>query len=207
MVKENVQVLEEIEPLVLDFEGIIDFTDDDKLFDFCVQNRDLRIERTREGKLIIMLPVGGEGSKKEGLLTILIGSWNRENKLGTVLSPSGGFIMPSGAMRSPDVSFVKIDRWKAVPLLKRKKFLPICPDFVVELRSESDHLKKLKDKMMEWMANGCLLAWLIDPLEEKAYIYRPNKEIEEIGSFNEKLSGEDVLPGFELDLSELQEEE
>ncbi|GMT49109.1 MAG: hypothetical protein IEMM0008_0648 [bacterium] len=205
MVKEKVQFIQETEPIVLDFQGIVDLGNDDKLFDFCLQNREFRIERTEEGKLIIMLPVGGEGSKKEGLLTILIGSWNRKSKLGTVLSPSGGFILPSGAMRLPDVSFITNERWKAIPLLKRKKFLHICPDFVVELRSESDNLQKLKNKMIEWMENGCRLAWLIDPLEEMAYIYRPNKEIEEIASFNEKLSGEDVLPELRLDLNELLE--
>ncbi len=207
MLKEKVQVIQETEPIVLDFQGIVDLRDDDKLFDLCIKNRETRIERTMEGEIILMLPVGGEGSSREGILTAYFVNWNKDKKLGKVFSPTGGFVLPSGAMRSPDVSFIKMDRWKAIPLLKRKKFLPICPDFVVELRSESDSLKKLKDKMTEWMANGCRLAWLIDPLEEKAYIYKPNKEIEEISSFNEKLSGENVLPGFELDLSGLREEE
>ncbi len=207
MLKEKVQAIQDTEPIVLDFKGIIDLEDDDKLFDFCLQNRELRIERTQEGRLIIMLPVGGEGGIRESTLNLHVAYWNKTNKLGKVFSSSGGFILGNRAMRAPDVSFIEIDRWKAIPLLKRKKFAPICPDFVVELRSESDNLNKLKEKMTEWMANGCRLAWLIDPLEEKAYIYRPNKEIEEISSFNEKLSGENVLPGFELDLSELREEE
>ncbi len=207
MLKEKVQVIQETEPIVLDFQGIVDLENDDKLFDFCVQNRDLRIERTKEGKLSIMLPVGSDGSSKEASLIGELIQWNKKYKLGKVFSSAGGFILSNGSMRSPDVSFIKMDRWKATPLLKRKKFAPICPDFVAELRSESDSLNKLKEKMTEWMANGCRLAWLIDPLGEKAYIYRPNKEIEEISSFNEKLSGEDVLPDFELDLSELREEE
>ncbi|GMT49198.1 MAG: hypothetical protein IEMM0008_0737 [bacterium] len=207
MLKEKVQVSQETEPIVLDFQGIADLKDDDKLFDFCLQNRELRIERTEEGKLIIMLPVGGEGSSREFGLSGLFYIWNKKHKLGKVFSPTGGFILPSGAMRSPDVSFIKMDRWKAIPLLKRKKFLPICPDFIGELRSESDGLIKLKEKMTEWMANGCSLGWLIDPIEEKAYIYRPNRDIEEVASFSEKLSGEDVLPDFELDLKELREEE
>ncbi|GMT49107.1 MAG: hypothetical protein IEMM0008_0646 [bacterium] len=206
MIKEKVQVIQETQPIVLDFQGIADFQDNDKLFEFCIQNRETRIERTWEGKIILMLPVGGEGGVRESTLTYYVFHWNKKSKLGKVLSPSGGFILPSGAMRSPDVSFIKMDRWKAIPLLKRKKFLPMCPDFVGELRSESDSLNKLKDKMEEWMDNGCRLAWLIDPLEEKAYIYRPNRVIEELSSFDEKLSGEDVLPNFELDLNELREE-
>ncbi len=207
MIKEKVQVIQETEAIVLDFRGIIDFQDNDKLFDLCIQNSEIRIERTREGEIILMLPVGGEGGVRESILTYFVFHWNKKYKLGKVLSPNGGFILPSGAMRSPDVSFIKIDRWKAIPLLKRKKFLPVCPDFVGELRSESDSLNRLKDKMEEWMDNGCRLAWLIDPLEEKAYIYRPNKDIEEILSFDEKLSGEDVLANFELDLSELRDED
>ncbi len=207
MIKEKLNLIQENEPILLDFKGIVDFENDDTLFDFCIKNKELRIERTERGKIILMSPVGGEGGVWESTLTYYVFHWNKKNKLGKVLSPSGGFILPNGAMRSPDVSFITMDRWKALPLLKRKKFLPLCPDFIGELRSESDPLEKLKDKMIEWMDNGCRLAWLIDPLEEKAYIYRPNSDIEEVLSFNEKLSGEDVLPGFELDLSELREEE
>ncbi len=106
-------------------------------------------------------------------------------------------------MRSPDVSFIKMDHWKAIPLEKRKNFLPFCPDFIAELRSESDILERLKLKMREWMGNGCKLAWLIDHLEEKAYIYRPSTEVEIVDNFNRVLLGEDILPGFQLQLSEI----
>ncbi len=207
MIKEKVQIIQETKPIVLDFQGIIDFLDNDRLFEFCVQNKNLRIERTLEGKLIIMLPVGSDGSSKEASLIGELDQWNKKHKLGKIFSSAGGFTLANRSMRSPDVSFIKLDRWKAIPLMKRKKFAPVCPDFVVELRSESDSLNKLKDKMEEWMDNGCRLAWLIDPLEEKAYIYRPNKDIEVISSFDAKLSGEDVLPNFELDLKELREDE
>ncbi len=192
--------------IVLDFSGIIDLTKD-QLFDFCVKNSELRIEQTKEGKLIIMIPTGGESSERENSLSFLVTVWNRKHKFGKVFSPSGGFNLPNKAMRSPDVAYISLDKWKAIPRPLRKKFPPICPDFIVELKSDSDNINILKEKMLEWMDNGCRLGWLIDPYEEKAYIYRPNKEVELADSFEQKLSGEDVLPGFELDLSELREEE
>lgn len=198
--------LEESSQIVLDFSGIIDFTDN-QLFEFCAKNRELQIERTKEEKLIVMAPVGGEGSEREFLLSGIFYLWNKKYKLGKIFSPSGGFILNDKAMRSADVSFISNEKWKSLSKEQRKKFPPLCPDFVVELRSESDRLKDLKEKMEEWMANGCRLAWLIDPYEEKSYIYRPNKKIELIDSFDKKLSGEDVLPKFQLDLSELREEE
>ena len=192
--------------IVIDLKGIIEL-DDDKLFELCMKNKDIRFERMPEGELIVMLPVGSEGSARESIIILRIGIWNDKYKLGKVFSSSGGFTLPDGAMRSPDVAFINTERWKALPLLKRKKFAPICPDFVAELRSESDNLQDLKEKMNEWITNGCRLAWLIDPLEEKAYIYRANSDINTIDSFNEKLFGEDVLPNFVLDLKEFREEE
>jgi len=158
MIKEKLHVIQETEAILLDFDGIIDFTDDSRLFEFCAKNRDLRVERTKEGKLSIMLPVGGEGSSREFELSGMFYVWNKKYKLGKIFSSSGGFILPSGSMRSPDVSFVTAERWKDIPVFKRKKFLPLCPDFVAELRSESDKLSDLKAKMMEWMENGCRLA-------------------------------------------------
>src|SRR5271169_3231329 len=193
-------IIEETQ-FVLDFSGVIDFTDD-QLFKFCAVNRDLRIERTREGKLIIMAPMGGKGSKRENTLSFLITTWNRKHKLGEVFSPSGGFILSNGAMLSPDASFITSERWESLTDEDQDSFIPLCPDFLAELRSKSDRLKDLQAKMDEWMENGCRLAWLIDPLEEKAYIYRANREIEIVDTFDKKLYGEDVLPEFELDLIE-----
>src|SRR5271169_3004340 len=190
---------------VLDFSGVIDFTDD-QLFKFCAVNRDLRIERTREGKLIIMAPMGGEGGNNESILIAELVNWNKKYELGMTFSSATGYKLPNGAMLSPDASFITSEKWKFLTKEQRKKFLPLCPDFIAELRSESDSIKVLKAKMAEWMENGCRLAWLIDPLEEKAYIYRPNKEIEIVDTFDKKLSGEDLLPGFELDLSEFREQ-
>jgi Uma2 family endonuclease len=106
-------------------------------------------------------------------------------------------------MRSPDVSFVEKEKWESLTLDEQKKFAPLCPDFVIELRSESDSLIQLKKKMTKWIANGCQLAWLIDPIEKKAYVYKPGKSILEIETFDEKLMGGSMLPGFELDLKRL----
>ena len=192
--------------ILIDFSGIVDL-DDDRLYDLCVKNREIRFERTSKGELLVMLPVGSEGSSRELNLSGPFYVWNKKNKLGKVFSSSGGFILPSGAMRSPDVAFIRMERWKSLPVLQRKKFAPICPDFVAELRSESDSLSTLKEKMKEWMDNGCQLAWLIDPLEEKAYIYKANGETQTLESFKEKLFGEDILPDFVLELSELLEED
>jgi len=208
------EVKERIKPTVemgegqifLDFDGIIDITSD-QLFELCGQNRELRIERTEEGKLAIMLPVGGEGSSKEMTIEGELYQWNKKTRLGIVFNSSGGFTLTNGAVRSPDAAFIVKTKWKALSILKRKKFAPICPDFVAELRSETDRLNALKEKMVEWMNNGCRLGWLIDPMEEKAYIYRPDQEVQIINSFREKLYGEAVLPGFELDLSELLNED
>jgi Uma2 family endonuclease len=106
-------------------------------------------------------------------------------------------------MRSPDTAWIKKERWEALTLESQEKFAPICPDFIVELRSKSDSLVQLKNKMEKWVANGCELAWLIDPLENKAYVYKPKSEVQEIIGFDTKLNGEDLLPGFELDLTRL----
>ncbi len=206
MLKEKIQEKANYDPLILDFNGIFDFNDD-KLYDFCVRNKELQIERSSKGELIIMPPVGSEGAHHEAIVIHLVQDWNLRSKKGKVFSSSGGFVLPNKAMRSPDTSFMTNERWKELTKEDKGKFAHVCPDFLIEIRSKTDHLNRLKDKMKEWMANGCRLAWLIDPLEGKAYVYRPNKEIETIPSFNEKLSGEDVLPGFELDLSELQEEQ
>ncbi len=193
-------------PITIDLKGIIDLNDD-QLYELCIRNKELRFERTNQGKLVIQLPVGSEGGSKESIIIINLGIWNKKYKMGKVFSSSTGFTLSNGAMRSPDVSFISHERWKALSKGDRKKFAPICPDFIVELRSESDRIEDLKEKMIEWMDNGCRLAWLIDPIEEKAYIYRPDKDTERIDTFDTVLSGEDVLSDFELPLSELNEDD
>jgi Uma2 family endonuclease len=175
---------------------------DDEFFEFCLQNRDLRIERTSEGEMIIMMPVGGEGSNRNFNLTGEFAAWVKSDSTGVGFDSSGGFILPNGAERSPDAAWIRLDRWEAIPKKLRKKFPPICPDFVIELRSETDSLNDLKAKMEEYMANGAQLGWLIDPREKKVHIYRPNAEVETLDN-PQTVSGDPLLKGFKLDLADI----
>lgn len=174
---------------------------DEELFRICSVNKQLRIERDESGQLVIMSPTGSFSSNRNFKLNSLFGMWVEDHpELGYGFDSSGGFILPDKSMRSPDAAWIKKERWEQLAMTDKEKFAPICPDFVVELRSKSDSIDQLKAKMKKWIANGCLLAWLIDPTELKAYVYRPDKVEEEVG-FDKKLSGEEVLPGFVLDLS------
>jgi Uma2 family endonuclease len=172
----------------------------EQFFAFCQENRDLRFERTHEGEIIIMSPTGGETGNKNIKLAFHLESWNQKTELGISFDSSTGFLLHNGAMRSPDLAWVKIEQWEALTEEEKEKFPPLCPDFVIELRSKTDSLKTLQKKMQEWIDNGCRLAWLIDVQDQKVYIYRPGKSVEMIDSFKSKLSGEQILPGFELDL-------
>lgn len=187
-------------PIVLDFPDKIQWSDDE-LFEFCVANRDLVVERNTLGQLIIMSPTGGNSSSSNAEISAEFVVWNRKVKLGKVFDSSGGFRLREGSVRAPDVAWVSNDRWNALSNEEKEKFPPICPDFVLELRSRTDALQTLKEKMNEWINNGCRLAWLIDPIEENIYIYYPNKEPQLISDFSQILEGEEVLAGFSLDLS------
>jgi Uma2 family endonuclease len=177
---------------------------DEELFRICSANKELRIERDELGQLIIMSPVGSFSSNKNFVLNGLFFQWvNAHLDLGYAFDSSGGFLLPDKSMRSADAAWVKKERWESLTLDAQKKFAPICPDFVIELRSDSDSLIQLKKKMGKWMANGCLLAWLIDPIGKKVYTYKQNAPVSEVIDSTKKLSGENVLPGFELDLKRL----
>lgn len=177
---------------------------DDELFDLCVANKELRIERDEEGQLIIMSPVGGISGNLNFKLTYLFGEWIEKNShLGYGFDSATGFRLPDNSMRSPDVSFVKKEKWETLNVEDQEKFVPVCPDFVIELRSKTDSLSTLKKKMERWIANGCELGWLIDPVNKKSYIYKPNEKVKEVIGFDKKLSGGKLLPGFELDLKRL----
>ena len=178
---------------------------DDEFFAFCAQNRDLNIERTADKDIMIMSPSGNKISAINIKLYLLLGSWNEKNKLGIVTDSNGGFYLPNGAMRAPDVAWIPRKQWDKFSEEEKSKFLHYCPDFVIELKSPSDKLAQLKAKMEEWISNGCRLAWLIDPDQEEAYIYRPEEPVKEIKGFDQELFGEDVLPGFQLKLSEIKE--
>lgn len=177
---------------------------DDELFAFCAANKELRIERDEFGQLIIMSPAGGITGNLNFRLTAIFGQWAEENShLGYGFDSATGFRLADKSMRSPDVSWVKKEKWNALDLEEQEKFAPVCPDFVIELRSKSDSLSELKSKMEKWMKNGCLLGWLIDPWQKKVFVYKGNGERTELVGFDKKLSGENLLPGFELDLSRL----
>ena len=173
------------------------------LYDFCMANRNLRIEREPNGQITIMPPTGGFTSNRNFKLLYALGKWQETYQEGVVFDSSGGFILSDRSMRSPDAAWISTERWESLSQKEKEKFPPLCPDFVIELRSSSDRLQDLREKMEEWIANGCQLAWLIDPAAPKAYIYRLGKEVEEIEDFDQSLTGEDILKGFELKLSTL----
>ncbi|MBD2542582.1 Uma2 family endonuclease [Planktothricoides raciborskii] len=165
-------------------------------------NQDVRLELTAKGELIIMPPTGGETGNRNFDLTGQIWLWNRQKPLGKAFDSSTGFVLPNGANRSPDASWIRMERWEALTPEQRKKLLPLCPDFAVELVSESDRLSKTQEKMQEYLENGLRLGWLIEPKNKIVEIYRPNQAVEVL-EFPLTLSGEDVLPNFTLSLAEI----
>ena len=180
--------------------------DDDQFFEFCQINRDLRIERTSQGEIIVMPPTGGETGRRNFGLIVQFGIWVKQDGTGVGFDSSTGFKLPNGAERAPDASWVKKERWEALTPSQRKKFAPLCPDFVIELRSPSDRVKDLQNKMEEYMDNGARLGWLIDPDSRQVYIYRPSGEIEQLDNPTEVKGDESVLPGFVLVMKEIWEE-
>lgn len=179
---------------------------DEQYYQLCIANPDWQLELSAEGELVIMAPTGGESGIRNSDLTTDLTLWNRQTQLGKVFDSSTEFHLPNGAKRSPDVSWVKLERWQALSLQEQKRFPPLCPDFVIELRSETDSLDKLRAKMREYRDNGARLGWLLDPQTPSVEIYRPGKDVE-ILNFSAaqppKLSGEDVLPGLTIDLTAL----
>jgi Uma2 family endonuclease len=170
---------------------------DDQFYQLCQDNRDLRLELTSFGELIVMPPVGGESGRTEAGFIIDIGNWNRRTQLGEVFSSSTVFKLPNGAQRSPDVAWIASARWDALTPEQRRKFPPIAPDFVLELRSATDSLSDLQSKMQEYLDNQVRLGWLIDPQNQQVEIYRLGS-LKEVRSFPTVLSGEAVLPEFRL---------
>ncbi|MEH2295222.1 Uma2 family endonuclease [Nostoc sp.] len=179
----------------------IDLTDE-QFFQMCQKNRDYRFERTASGELLIIPPTGSDTGNRNFDIVVELGIWNKQTKLGKGFDSSSGFTLPNGAERSPDVSWVKIERWNALTPEQQEKFAPICPDFVVELRSRTDSLKELQEKMQEYIENGAQLGWLIDRKNKRVEIYRPGKNVEILDNPT-SLSGENVLPGFVLDLRQI----
>ncbi|MDQ6762069.1 MAG: Uma2 family endonuclease [Bacteroidota bacterium] len=191
-----------LEDITLSVKGTVsDSMSDQEFFDFCQDNDALRIERDENKQIIIMAPTNMDTGRQNSDLATDLAIWNRKEKKGVCFDSSTGFTLPDGSVRSPDVSWMANEKANNVPKEEKKKFARICPDFVIELKSPSDNLKYLTTKMHKWIKNGCALAWLINPENKTAFIFRKDGTSDEIKGFHNKLSGEDVLPGFELDLS------
>ena len=176
---------------------------DKAFYDFCQSNKDFRFEMNRKGELIIMPPTTIETSRKNAKITSYLVVWAEKDKTGFAFESDGMFVLPNGAKRAPDASWMLRERFYALSVEDREeKFAPVCPDFVIELRSKSDNLRKLQNKMREYIENGARLGWLIDPYEKRVHVYRGDKTVEVLNN-PKTVSGEDVLQGFELDLMEI----
>ena len=182
-------------PLKVDLKDV-HFTDE-QFYQLCINNPELIVERDSKGTLIVMAPVGGDSGNREADYIIDLGTWNRQSGLGKVFSSSALFKLPGGGDRSPDAAWVKLSRWQALTPEQRQKFPPIAPDFVIELRSRTDSLKPLQEKMQEYMASGVQLGWMFNPQDQQVEIYRQGQE-KEVRSLPTQLFGEEILLGFEL---------
>ncbi len=187
--------------ITLNLQPTIELTDE-QFASICSINRDLKLERTATGELIIMPPIGGETGKRNSNINAQLWLWNQQAKLGEVFDSSTGFKLRNGATRSPDAAWIKKDRWDDLTTQQKKQFIPLCPDFVIELRSDSDSLSELQKKMEEYLVNGLALGWLIDPQNKQVEVYQPNCQVKIISN-PVSLSGNNILSGFTLNLTEI----
>ena len=190
-------------PTELRFEPAVALTEE-QFAAFCAQNRDMRIELTAEGVLEIMPPAFGISGNKNGQITLQLGNWSNQDDTGVFFDSSAGFRLPNRAIRSPDASWVLRSRLAALTDEDKNRFIPLCPDFVVELRSTTDRLSVVQAKMAEYIANGARLGWLIDPINRRVYVYRPNAPVEVLAA-PDTLSAEPELAGFALNLTPIWE--
>lgn len=188
-------------PIPLRLRPVIELTED-QFFELCQLNRDIRIERTAEGEMLLMPPTGGETSDSNAEITMQLRLWAKRDGTGTSFDSSGGFRFPNTAVRSPDASWMLRSRLEQIPAEQRRKFIPACPDFVLELRSPSDTLADLHAKMREYLASGARLGWLLDPPSRRVWVYRPDATVEQLND-PPSLSGDPIMPGFVLDLGEV----
>jgi Uma2 family endonuclease len=182
-------------PLVFDLSRV--HLTDEQFYELCISNPDIPLERNAQGALIIMSPVGGDSGSYEMELGTDLTIWNRQSQLGKVFSSSTLFKLPGGGDRSPDAAWVELSRWQGLSAEQRQKFPPIAPDFVLELRSRTDNLETLRQKMQEYMDSGVRLGWMFNPQDQQVEIYRQG-QAKEIRPLPTELSGEAVLPGFVL---------
>lgn len=191
-----------LSPVTLQLPSSVAMTDE-QFFEFCQMNQSLRIERDRTGVISIMSPTGSETGNREVNILGQLWNWAERDSSGLVFSSSAGFKLSSGAERSPDAAWISLERWQGLTLEQQQRFAPICPDFVVELRSPSDSLQPLQDKMVEYLAEpGCRLGWLIDRHQRRVFVYRPQQEVDCLQNPSQ-VSAEPELPGFMLNLTKV----
>ncbi|MGD1901792.1 MAG: Uma2 family endonuclease [Geitlerinemataceae cyanobacterium] len=184
--------------ITLNLEPITQLTHE-QFYELCLVNQDVAMERSPQGELIIMSPVGGGSGYQEARLIAKLYNWHEETGLGVVFSSSTVFKLPNGGDRSPDAAWVSQASWDALTPEQQEKFPPLCPEFVIELRSKSDRLVPLQQKMQEYLGSGLKLGWLVNPQDRTVEIYRAGRDVETL-ELSTTVSGEDVLPGFELEL-------
>jgi Uma2 family endonuclease len=172
---------------------------DEKFYQLCISNRNVKFERNYQGDLVIMSPVGDISSNRNARLIQQLLNWSDKYKTGIVFDSSAGFILPNNAVRSPYASWIPLEKWQLIPDEEKEKFSHICPDFIIELMSPSDNLKNTQEKMKEYLENGTKLGWLINRKNRQVEIYRENKEVEILDNPN-SLSGENILVDFVLNL-------
>lgn len=175
---------------------------DEQFFELCQINGDLRLERSAKGDIIVMPPTGGETSNRNSEINRQLGNWTRRDSTGAAFDSSAGFTLPNGADRSPDAAWISQERLAQLTPEQKKKFIPLCPDFVIELLSRTDSLAATQAKMVEYLDNGARLGWLIHPESKRVYVYRPGAPVEELKDLTQ-VSGDPELPGFLLDLQDI----
>jgi Uma2 family endonuclease len=191
----------ETTPLTVNLPAIAQMTTE-QFYEFCLANRDLRIERTATGEVVIMPPAFSDTGNRNFNIAAQLWNWTEQDGTGVGFDSSAGFTLPNGATRSPDASWIKLERWNALTEEQKASFAPICPDFVIELRSASDTLTGLQAKLEEYIANGAVLGWLIDRKNRTIYLYRPGREPETLDN-PETVSGDPELPGFVLQMAKI----
>lgn len=174
---------------------------DEEFLRFCLENPDLRIERNSNLEVIIMSPVTTKSGNHSGEIFRQLSNWAVANRNGLAFDSSAGFTLPDRSVLSPDASWVSNAKWNKLSDEDKDKFAPVCPEFVIEVRSKTDYVEDLKEKMKVWLKNGCDLGWLVDPRGKSTFIFRPGKPNEEIKGFDGVIRGEGPVSGFELDLS------
>ncbi|MFM7438337.1 MAG: Uma2 family endonuclease [Snowella sp.] len=188
-------------PLTIHFPWITSMTVQE-FYEFCLANRDLRIERNANGEVVIMPPAFSDTGNRNMKISQQLANWSDQDGSGESFDSSAGFTLPNGATRSPDASWISMQRWNTLNDEQKSSFAPICPDFVIELRSSSDRLNDLQEKMQEYLMNGILLGWLIDRKNHRVYIYRPHQEVEILDN-PEIVKGDPELAGFELNMAKI----